>query len=186
MRRVLGAFALFSAVALLAPEWAAAQCCQKICRPDGSSIRCGNVINGTPLGCSGCTPPFTGPSAGLDQGCIDVGPAPENDPTKAGICVGGTLLAGTGSGTAPLLQGCICVGEFGCFDGTTANAVDNTTCRGLAVKNCGPNVVVEHADPDCLQPYAYGASLNSPPRISLAMLLGGGLGALVLPLRRRR
>jgi hypothetical protein len=142
----LAALAALFVVALITPTNAAAQCCEKVCTGPHTSTRCGHIVHGTPLGCSNCTPPFTGPSDGLDQGCIEVGPAPENDPSKAGICVGGTVLS---QAKSSLVVGCVCVGEFGCFDGVTASAISNTTCRSESVANCGPNKVVNPADPDC-------------------------------------
>jgi hypothetical protein len=142
----LAALATLSAVALIAPNNASAQCCDKLCRADGSSIRCGHAIHGTPLGCMNCTPAFSGPTDSLDWGCVAVEPAPENDPSKSGICEGGTLLSSSGA----LLLGCLCVGEFGCFDGQTAAPISNTQCRAAAIAHCNANVVIEPADPDCV------------------------------------
>jgi hypothetical protein len=123
-----------TAILLLLPSAAQAQCCQKLCNPDGSSTRCGNVINGLAM-------PVTG--------CIQVAPALQADPTKSGFCIGGTMLAGLGAPGPPVLLGCTCWEEFGCFDGKTANRLTNHECAEAAIANCGSNVVTQPSDPDC-------------------------------------
>jgi len=123
-----------AAVVLFLPRGAAAQCCDKVCNPDGSSTRCGNVVNGL-------ANPITG--------CVQAAPAVQNDPSKPGLCLGGTMLAGMGAPNPPVLIGCGCFEMFLCWDGQTGNMLSNEECTRAAVANCGTNIVTQPNDPDC-------------------------------------